>query len=108
MTDKRDSNKLMGDSNKLMEVAQSLMGVQVDAISKSLELQKKAGEQLMAFFQAEAEKAKGLKTPQELVQFSIDCNTGLFNLMKTQGEALTALATEVSDTAMAQIKNVGK
>ncbi len=95
------------DINKPMETAQALMAVQVDAINKSLELQKKGGEQLMAFFQAEAEKAKGLKTPQELVQFNVDCNTGLFNLMKTQGEALTALATEVSNTAMAQFKNMG-
>lgn len=96
------------DMKNPMEAAQSLMAVQIETINKSLELQKKGGEQLMAFFQAEAEKAKGLKTPQELVQFSIDCNTGLFNLMKTQGEALTALATDVSNTAMAQFKNVGK
>ena len=96
------------DMNKPMEAAQALMVVQVEAINKSLELQKKSGEQLMAFFQSEAEKAKSLKTPQELVQFNVDCNTALFNLMKQQGEALTALATEVSNATMAQFKNLGK
>ena len=96
------------DMNKPMEAAQALMAVQVEAINKSLELQKKSGEQLMAFFQSEAEKAKSLKTPQELVQFNVDCNTALFNLMKQQGEALTALATEVSNATMAQFKNLGK
>ena len=96
------------DMNTPMEAAQALMAVQVEAINKSLELQKKSGEQLMAFFQSEAEKAKSLKTPQELVQFNVDCNTALFNLMKQQGEALTALATDVSNATMAQFKNLGK
>lgn len=96
------------DMKNPMESGQALMAVQVDAINKSLELQKKAGEQLMAFFQSKAEKAKDLKSPQDLVQFNVDCNTALFELMKQQGEALTALATEVSNATMAQFKNVGK
>ena len=96
------------DMTKPMEAAQALMAVQVDAINKSLALQKKSGEELMAFFQAEAEKAKNLKTPQDLIQFNVDCNTALFNMMKTHGEALTALATEVSNAAMAQLKKSGK
>lgn len=96
------------DMKNPMEAAQGLMAVQADAISKSIELQKKSGEKLMAFFQAESEKAKGLKTPQELVQFNVDCNTALFNLMKQQGEALTALATEVSNATMAEFKKAGK
>ncbi len=96
------------DMKNPMEAAQSLMAVQADAISKSIELQKKSGEQLVAFFQAEAEKAKNLKTPQDLVQFNVDCNTALFNLMKQQGEALTSLATEVSNAAVAQFKQAAK
>ena len=96
------------DMQNPMEAAQGLMAVQADAISKSIALQKKSGEQLVAFFQGEAEKAKSLKTPQELVQFNVDCNTALFGLMKTQGEELTALATEVSNAAVAQLQNVGK
>jgi hypothetical protein len=96
------------DLQKPIEAVQALMAMQAEAISKSIELQKKAGEQLMAFFAAEAEKAKGLKNPEELIKFSVDANTALFNLMKGQGEAFTALATEASNAAMAQMQKLGK
>jgi hypothetical protein len=96
------------DFQKPIEAVQALMAVQAETIGKSIELQKKAGEQLMSFFKTEAEKAKNLKTPEEVIKFNVDANTALFNLMKAQGEAFTALATEASSTAMAQFKKLGK
>ena len=96
------------DLQKPIEAVQTLMAMQAEAINKTIELQKKSGEQLMAFFAAEAEKAKGLKNPEELIKFTVDANTALFNLMKGQGEAFTALATEASSAAMAQLQKLGK
>ena len=46
------------DMKNPMEAAQSLMAVQADAISKSIELQKKSGEQLVAFFRAKLKKPR--------------------------------------------------
>ena len=96
------------DLQKPIEAVQALLATQAEAINKAIELQKKSGEQLMAFFAAEAEKAKGLKNPEELIKFSVDANTGLFNLMKGQGEAFSALATEASNATMAQLQKLGK
>jgi hypothetical protein len=96
------------DFQKPLEAVQALMAMQADVIGKTIELQKKSGEQLMAFFKAEAEKAKNLKTPEELVKFNVDANTALFNLMKTQGEAFTALATGASSSVMGQFQKLGK
>lgn len=92
------------DFQKPIEAVQALMAIQAEVIGKAIELQKKSGEQLMAFFKAEAEKAKNLKTPEEVVKFNVDANTALFNLMKAQGEAFTALATGASNSAMATIQ----
>lgn len=92
------------DFQKPIEAVQALMAIQAEVIGKTIELQKKSGEQLMAFFKAEAEKAKNLKTPEEVVKFNVDANTALFNLMKAQGEAFTALATGASNSAMATIQ----
>lgn len=92
------------DFQKPIEAVQALMAMQAEVIGKTIELQKKSGEQLMAFFKAEAEKAKNLKTPEEVVKFNVDANTALFNLMKAQGEAFTALATGASNSAMATIQ----
>lgn len=92
------------DFQKPIEAVQALMAIQAEVIGKAIELQKKSGEQLMAFFKAEAEKAKSLKTPEEVVKFNVDANTALFNLMKAQGEAFTALATGASSSAMATIQ----
>ena len=96
------------DLQKPMEAVKALMAMQAETIGKSVELQKKAGEELMAFFKAEAEKAKTLKTPEEVIKFNIDANTALFGLMKTQGEAFTALATEAGKSIMAQLPKLGK
>ena len=91
-----------------IEAVQALMAVQAQTIVKSIELQKKASEELMAFFQAEAQKATKLKTPEELVRFNVDANTALFKLLQSQGEAFTALATEVGQAAMAKFQNIAK
>ena len=82
------------DMQNPIEAVQSLMAKQAETFGKTVELQKKAGEQLMAFFQGEAEKAKKLKSPEEVIKFSVDANTKLFELLKAQGEAVVALATE--------------
>ncbi|NMG75924.1 hypothetical protein [Aromatoleum diolicum] len=96
------------DFQKPIEAVQALMAMQAEVIGKTIELQKKSGEQLMAFFKAEAEKAKNLKTPEEVVKFNVDANTALFNLMKAQGEAFTALATGASNSAMAPFQKLMK
>lgn len=96
------------DFQNPIEAVQALMAIQAQTIGKSIELQKKASEELMAFFKTEAEKATKLKSPEELVRFNVDANTALFKLLQAQGEAFTALATEVSQTAMAKFQSAGK
>lgn len=96
------------DFQKPLEAVKALMALQAETIGKSFELQKKSGEQLMSFFQTEAEKAKGLKTPEELIKFNVDANTALFGLIKAQGEAFTALATQASQATMAKLQGFGK
>jgi len=96
------------DFQNPIEAVQALMAIQAQTIGKSIELQKKASEELMAFFKTEAEKATKLKSPEELVRFNVDANTALFKLLQAQGEAFTALATEVGQTAMAKFQNAGK
>lgn len=96
------------DFQKPVEAVQALMAMQAEVIGKTIELQKKSGEELMAFFKAEGEKAKSLKTPEDVVKFNVNANTALFNLMKSQGEAFTALATAAGSTAMAPFKNLVK
>lgn len=90
------------DFQKPFETIQSLMNIQVSAITKSVEQQKKSGEQLAAFFKAEVEKAKELKTPEDVVKFNVESNTALFELLKAQGEAFTAIATEASEAATSE------
>ena len=96
------------DFKNPMEAIQALMAKQAETIGKTIELQKKSGEELMAFFQTEAEKAKNLKTPEEVIKFNVDANTALFGLLKAQGEAFTKLASEASQSAMAQFQKLGK
>jgi len=96
------------DFQKPVETIQALMAMQAETIGKSIELQKKSGEELMAFFQAEVEKAKSLKNPQDVVQFNVDANTALFNLLKAQGEAYAKLATDASSAAMAKLQGLAK
>lgn len=94
------------DFQKPFEAAQTLMGLQTAAITKTVELQKKSGEDLASFFKSEVEKAKELKTPQDFVQFNVESNKALFELLKSQGEAFTALAKESGEEAMAEIQKL--
>ena len=96
------------DFQKPVEAVKSLIALQTETLTKTVELQKKSGEELVAFFKSEAEKAKSLKTPEEVIKFNTEANTSLFNLLKAQGEAFTALATEASKTVMAEMQSFGK
>ncbi|MBU0601742.1 MAG: hypothetical protein KKD25_04990 [Gammaproteobacteria bacterium] len=96
------------DFKNPIEAVQTLMAMQAATISKSIELQKKSGEELMAFFQTEAQKVTQLKTPEELLRFNIEANTALFKLLKAQGEAFTAFATEAGTAAFSSFKGMGK
>ncbi|BBB26547.1 hypothetical protein [Amphritea japonica] len=94
------------DFKKPFESVQTLMGLQTAAITKTVELQKQAGEQLASFFKAEAGKAQELKSPEDFVKFNVESNKALFELLKTQGEAFTSLAKESSEEAMAEIQKM--
>ena len=94
------------DFQKPFESAQALMGLQTAAITKTVELQKLAGEQLAAFFKGEAEKAKELKSPEDFIKFNVESNKALFELLKVQGEAFTTLAKESGEEAMAEIQKM--
>lgn len=96
------------DFQKPLEAVKALMSIQAETIGKSLELQKKSGEELMKFFQTEAEKARALKSPEDLIKFNVDANTALFGLIKAQGEAFTALATEASQATLAKLQGLTK
>jgi hypothetical protein len=96
------------DFQKPMEAVQTLMAIQAQTIAKSIELQKKSGEELMAFFQSEAQKAASLKTPEDLIRFNVEANTALFKLLQAQGQTFTAFATEAGQAAMASFKGLGK
>jgi len=82
------------DFQKSFNAVESLVNLQMGAISKAIELQKKTGEELAVFFKGEAEKAQALKTPDEVLAFNIESSKALFELLKTQGEAFTAVANE--------------
>ncbi|WP_299198083.1 hypothetical protein [uncultured Amphritea sp.] len=94
------------DFKKPFESAQALMGLQTAALTKTVELQKKSAEELADFFKTEAEKAKELKTPEEFVKFNVESNKSLYELLKAQGEAFTALAKESGEETMAEIKKM--
>jgi hypothetical protein len=96
------------DFQKPLEAMKTLMTLQASTINKSVELQKKSGEDLASFFKTEVEKAKELKTPEDVVKFNVDANKALFEILKAQGEAFTALATEASQNAMAEIQKLAK
>ncbi len=96
------------DFQKPLEAMKTLMTLQASTINKSVELQKKSGEDLASFFKSEVEKAKELKTPEDVVKFNVDANKALFEILKAQGEAFTALATEASQNAMAEIQKLAK
>ncbi|SEQ41480.1 hypothetical protein SAMN03080615_01444 [Amphritea atlantica] len=94
------------DFKKPLESAQTLMGLQTSTLTKTVELQKKSAEELAAFFKGEADKAKELKTPEEFLKFNVESNKALYELLKTQGEAFSALAKESGEETMAEIKKL--
>lgn len=96
------------DFQKSFDAVQSLMNLQAAAITKSIEQQKVSGEQLTNFFKSEAEKAKDLKTPEELIKFNMDANKSLFELLKAQGEAFTSIANETREAAMTELQSITK
>lgn len=96
------------DLQKPLEAVKTLMTLQAATVSKSVELQKQSGEELASFFKAEVEKAKELKTPEDVVKFNVEANKSLFEILKAQGEAFTALATEASQNAMNEIQKMAK
>ena len=96
------------DFQKPFEAMQTLMNIQVAAITKSVEQQKKTGEELAAFFKVEVEKAKELKSPEDVIKFNVDTNKALFELLKGQGEAFTAIATEAREAATSEFSKLSK
>ncbi|RVU31350.1 MULTISPECIES: hypothetical protein [Neptunomonas] len=96
------------DFQKPVEAMKTLMALQAATLNKSVELQKKSGEELASFFQSGVEKAKDLKSPEEVVKFNIESNQALFELLKSQGEAFTALATEAGQNTMEEMQKLAK
>ncbi|MCV6590907.1 MAG: hypothetical protein OIF57_18090 [Marinobacterium sp.] len=94
------------DLQKPFEAVQKLMNLQAEAVSKTFEQQQKSGQQLTEFFKGEAEKARTLKTPEDVVKFNIASNTALFELLKSQGEAFTSIATETREAAMSELQSM--
>ncbi len=95
------------DFQKPLEAVKDMFAMQAETINKTVELQQKTGQELLRFFQNEAEKAKALKTPEDILKFNVEANTALYNLIKNQSEAFTALATETSQKTMAQLQKMG-
>jgi len=96
------------DFQKPFEAVQKLMNLQAEAVSKTFEQQQKSGKELTDFFKGEAEKAKGLKTPEDVVKFNIASNTALFELLKSQGEAFTGIANSTREAAMSELQAMTK
>lgn len=94
------------DFHRQIELAQTLMAMQMEAINKSVQLQQKSTHQLGAFLQAEAEKARQLHSPEEVLKFNLQANTLLFGLLKSQGEAFTHLASETVVSALEQMRRL--
>ena len=96
------------DFQKPFETVKTLMSIQAEAITKSLEQQKKSGEELTSFFKTEAEKAKELKTPEDVMKFNMEANKALYELLKSQGEAFAEIATSAREAAMAEVSTLAK
>lgn len=94
------------DFHKQIELVQVLMSMQAQAISKSVQLQQKSSHQLNAFLLAEAEKARELKSPEQILKFNLQANTLLFGLLKSQGEAFSHLASETIVSALEQMRRM--
>lgn len=91
---------------KTMESLKSLWALQMETTKKTFELQQANSAELVSYMNAESEKAKNLQSPQEMVQFSLEMQRGLFDLAKTQGEALTQLAVESNQDALAKMQSM--
>ena len=95
------------DFQKPLEAVKDMFAMQAETINKTVALQQKSGQELMQFFQMEAEKAKVLKTPEDVVKFNVEANSALFNLIKHQNEAFTALAAEAGQKTLEQLQKMG-
>lgn len=95
------------DFQKPLEIVKDMFAMQAETINKTFELQQKSGQELLLFFQNEAQKAQGLKSPEDIVKFNVEANTALYNLIKNQNEAFTALAAEASQRTMTQLQKMG-
>lgn len=91
---------------KTIETFKSLWALQMEATKKTFELQQANSAQLVSYMTTESEKAKSLQSPQEMMQFSLDMQRGLFDLAKNQGEALTQLAVESNKETMAKLQTL--
>lgn len=96
------------DFKKPIAAIQNMMTMQADTMTKTVELQKQASEELMTFFKSEVEKAKQLKTPEDVIKFNVEVNTALYQILKAQGESFTSLVTEAGKAMVDQVKNFGK
>ncbi len=93
---------------KTLEAFKSLWALQMETTKKTFELQQTNSAELVNYMNAETEKAKSLQSPQEMVQFSLEMQRGLFDLAKNQGEALTNLAVESNKDAMAKLQSMAE
>lgn len=91
---------------KTIETFKSLWALQMEATKKTFELQQSNSAELVSYMTAETEKAKSLQSPQEMMQFSMDMQRGLFDLAKNQGQALTEMAVESNKEAMAKLQSL--
>ncbi|WP_317928755.1 hypothetical protein [Halioxenophilus sp. WMMB6] len=96
------------DLMKPFESVKALMTMQADVISKTVAQQQKAAQMLAGFFQDEAKKAQGLKSPEELVQFNMDTSKALFELLKSQGAEFSTIAEEARDAFVKELGTYGK
>ncbi|MGB0664279.1 MAG: hypothetical protein ACPGMR_10895 [Pontibacterium sp.] len=96
------------DFEKPFETVKSLLSIQAEAIQQSIAQQKKTSDELTAFFQSETEKAKALKSPEDVIAFNIEANKALFDLIKAQGDAYTAIATGAREAAMEEVSKLSQ
>jgi len=88
------------------DTVKALLSIQADAVNQSVELQKKATAELTAFFKVEVEKAKELKTPEQVLQYNIEANDALMMIMKSQSAAYAEIAEKAQQAALAEVKAI--
>lgn len=96
------------DLMKPFESMKSLITAQADVISKTVSLQQKAGEELASYLKNEMEKVQTLKSPEDVLKFNTESTTGLFELLKGQGEAFKEVAEEAQSALMAEVTSFAK